>query len=831
MMIQVLTFLCFTAVGLAGPLPDAAYAAALAGTPYSITPGTYEMTNAKPGLVFSSFDDVTWDFAGVTIKPTENVTTPISINGGTRTTGGSYTTRLQATGLISAGTTQLECQYITGEPVVSLTQNQTLRTTSTFTLVNPVGCTICYWIWGSSPGTPTVGGIFLKPGNGSPTSSPEFYMRGQGTTYVIMGAGVTLAAGGAAFKAGSPSVENSQWNFVAAYFDQAANELGISINGGAFQTAATTGTWTAAASPTSADIGKNADLAGRNAKLSNMWLWKGRVLSLAEVQAIYNSGVGMRYTDLSAGQKTDLLYAWELNEAAGATREDSHGSNDLTEAVGGPIAQYTDGWTGSVDQPLTNVFSVGDRCIITCGVSIADAQEPKYSVFREISAISGHTVTFSQPFPVACENFVDSATMEAQGADPQKTGAWGGDGDAAPYLHPFSAGPNTIGYAQRGWGTSHDIHLFAGGHPNNGLTLQNLTLDWTSSTHKRNGTTAVYAGFAENVRFENLTTIRHRGYNSVLFDRCGDSGVDGYTMTGDATGAIFADDTDYVVSACALWSGENIYFRNVDIRGNGILLCNAEAGSINAVMENVRLVGGNRVPPQPSFGVHFGSYAAHFQGSEGGVLGGIAFRNIYLDTPSDPNTRILYYTSNSAGFTVENITYPSGEFSDATEFRRLSGYIRVGNRIFGPRTALVHNFSVVFDGSGGKTATMPTGLYAAWPVLTLDTRDNLSVVSPSNAANLLTYIPSGTSLDFGTPATGGMQVWDRGGHGPTLDQLLAAHYIAFAPSGSLTATRNYTLTATYFPEVTNDHGPRFHIQPSPGGTAGLLDKNGNKISL
>jgi hypothetical protein len=676
-----------------------------------------------------------------------------------------------------------------------------------------------------------VGGIFLKPGNATPTSSPEFFSRGQGGTLLIVGAGVTLPAGGIAYVAAGPNVEDAKWHFVAMYFNQATNQLGVSIDGAAFQTAATLGTWTTATVPTKAQIGASSDLVGRNIRLSNVWLWKGRVLTIAEVQAIYNNGRGMRYTDLSAGQKTNLLHAWELNEAAGVNRADSHGSNHLIEAVAGPVAQHKEGWTGTVDRPLTDIMSVGNRCIITCGVSIADAQEPEYIVFREIAALSGHTITFTEPFPIACQNFVNTATMEGLGADPQKTGSWGGDGDTPAYLHPYSPGPNTIGYMQRGWGTSHDLHLFTAGHPNRGLTIKGLTIDWTSSTHKRNGTTAVYAGYVEDVRFEKLTTIKHRGYNSVLFDRCRNSGVDGYSMIGDATGAIFVDGTDYVVSAFAIWSGEDNYFRNVEINGNGILLCNGEAGSINTVVENIRLTGGARVPPQPSFGVHFGSYASHFQGS---AVEGIRFRNIYMDTQSfatgypTPVTfpqHIGYFTSSTAGFTIENITFAGGEFSDSVEFKRIYGYIRVGKRIFGPRTSLVHNFSVVFDGPGVKTVVVPVGFYAAWPVLTLDTRANLAgVLVPS--LNLLGYIPTGTVLNFGVPAVGPMEIWDRAGHnGMSVDQALSYLTITFAPSGSLVATRNYVLTANYFPEITD-----LKILISLGGSR-VLDQAGAKLRV
>ncbi len=55
--------------------------------------------------------------------------------------------------------------------------------------------------------------------------------------------------------------------------------------------------------------------------------------------AIYNSGSGVRYGSVSAGNKTTmgLVSWWGLDEASGSTRLDLHGSNNLT--VGGTITQ------------------------------------------------------------------------------------------------------------------------------------------------------------------------------------------------------------------------------------------------------------------------------------------------------------------------------------------------------------------------------------------------------------------------------------------------------------------------------------------------------------
>ncbi len=56
---------------------------------------------------------------------------------------------------------------------------------------------------------------------------------------------------------------------------------------------------------------------------------------------VYNSGTGIQYSDLSAGDKTTigLVSWWSLDEASGSTRADSHGTNDLT--LTGTITQVS----------------------------------------------------------------------------------------------------------------------------------------------------------------------------------------------------------------------------------------------------------------------------------------------------------------------------------------------------------------------------------------------------------------------------------------------------------------------------------------------------------
>jgi hypothetical protein len=59
-----------------------------------------------------------------------------------------------------------------------------------------------------------------------------------------------------------------------------------------------------------------------------------RVLSDAECVALYNSGQGLKYAELSAGVKTSLVSYWDLDEAGPGTRLDKHGTNHLSDVAG-----------------------------------------------------------------------------------------------------------------------------------------------------------------------------------------------------------------------------------------------------------------------------------------------------------------------------------------------------------------------------------------------------------------------------------------------------------------------------------------------------------------
>lgn len=121
------------------------------------------------------------------------------------------------------------------------------------------------------------------------------------------------------------------WYLIVVYHDSAADEIGISINGGAFTTQATGGTAPVDSAATfrlgAINSGLNGLLDGR---LAGAGWWKNRVLTVADALELYNSGDGLRYDSLSVGLLASLTSYWNLDEASG-TRVDSHGSNDLTD--------------------------------------------------------------------------------------------------------------------------------------------------------------------------------------------------------------------------------------------------------------------------------------------------------------------------------------------------------------------------------------------------------------------------------------------------------------------------------------------------------------------
>jgi hypothetical protein len=120
------------------------------------------------------------------------------------------------------------------------------------------------------------------------------------------------------------------WVFIAYVFDFTNSLYKLSINGSSF----TTGVLGASIHNSTSDFRVGASFSNNisfpfNGKIDSVFFYD-KALSLAELQAIYNSGNGSAYNNLTDAQKVDLVSWWELNEESGI-RYDEHGTNNLTD--------------------------------------------------------------------------------------------------------------------------------------------------------------------------------------------------------------------------------------------------------------------------------------------------------------------------------------------------------------------------------------------------------------------------------------------------------------------------------------------------------------------
>lgn len=125
--------------------------------------------------------------------------------------------------------------------------------------------------------------------------------------------------------ADSGTVMPDTWYFLMCYYD-GATETGISVNGGAFTTATVTGVFVGT---TDALIGRDGFGTYLTGGLDDLAFWSAKPTDDLR-DSVYNSGSGKAYEDLTAGEKTNLVSWWDMNEPSG-TRTDLHGTNDLTD--------------------------------------------------------------------------------------------------------------------------------------------------------------------------------------------------------------------------------------------------------------------------------------------------------------------------------------------------------------------------------------------------------------------------------------------------------------------------------------------------------------------
>lgn len=143
------------------------------------------------------------------------------------------------------------------------------------------------------------------------------------------------------------TLTNSQKAFVIAWIDPSTTSLNLSVDGGATITEAYATEFDSFSNAYSTlavgnDLGNNVIL---NGLIDEVFVCKNPADLAAAITllkgAVYNSGSGLKYSDLSAGQKTTLglVSWWGLDEGTAEVRADLHGSNDL--AVTGTVTQAT----------------------------------------------------------------------------------------------------------------------------------------------------------------------------------------------------------------------------------------------------------------------------------------------------------------------------------------------------------------------------------------------------------------------------------------------------------------------------------------------------------
>lgn len=126
------------------------------------------------------------------------------------------------------------------------------------------------------------------------------------------------------------------FKFCVVVYDSVADLLKISIDNGAFITAPHAGGAYVDPTPHPFQMGTIGNTDHFGGAIDSPFFYT-KALSAAEVSALYNSGNGISYDDLSVAQKISLVSWWDMNELSG-TRSDSHSSNDLTASGTGPTS-------------------------------------------------------------------------------------------------------------------------------------------------------------------------------------------------------------------------------------------------------------------------------------------------------------------------------------------------------------------------------------------------------------------------------------------------------------------------------------------------------------
>lgn len=179
--------------------------------------------------------------------------------------------------------------------------------------------------------------------------------------------------------------------FVVAYCDETNDEIGISINGGAFTTAAFNPD--AHNAPVAPVFYMGREIGGtsyHNGWLDSFGFWS-RVLTSDEVTSLYNSGRGKQYADLSGSIITSLVSWWDLHENNGACL-DAVGSNDLTRNASPTTADGILGHRPVTGCPITTWADRGPL-----GLDATQTASANRPIFNS-AAINGGSVEFDDTY-------------------------------------------------------------------------------------------------------------------------------------------------------------------------------------------------------------------------------------------------------------------------------------------------------------------------------------------------------------------------------------------------------------------------------------------------
>lgn len=218
------------------------------------------------------------------------------------------------------------------------------------------------------------------------------------------------------------------WYFVVGYYNSTNGTLGVSVNGGAFDTASTGGMVPLATSLAFRVGGTGtAYFTGNVASVAFGKSPSGGIASVATTirDRLYASGAGIVYADTTSAERTawGLVSWWDLVRSGNFT--DSHGSNNLTNnngvGYGGglpraragdtdPVAAWVDRWQGTLvtqSDPLrrptlrlvsgkwvvrfdgvNDVLTAGDNDFITGAALTAFSRFSSSSIPRYASIVS-----------------------------------------------------------------------------------------------------------------------------------------------------------------------------------------------------------------------------------------------------------------------------------------------------------------------------------------------------------------------------------------------------------------------------------------------------------